>query len=75
MPLRPNRRYLIRPPKEGPDLGRANGRVTETPGGGVENPVPKNEVGLDTCREIVNGGIGLEVEVLTKVDSHGRDGP
>lgn len=55
-------------------LDRVNGRVTETPGGGVENPAPKNGAGLDTCRGTVNDETGPEVRAWITAELPGRDG-
>ncbi|GKZ38538.1 hypothetical protein AbraIFM66950_010819 [Aspergillus brasiliensis] len=54
--------------------GRVNGRVTETPGEGVESPALKNEAGLDTYHGTVNDETGLEVRAWITAESPERDG-
>lgn len=66
--------FPTRPGTETLVLGRVSGRVTGTPGGGVENPALKSEAGLDTCHGIVNDETGPEVRAWITAGLPGRDG-
>ncbi|GAA87527.1 hypothetical protein AKAW_05641 [Aspergillus luchuensis IFO 4308] len=74
MRLLTNPQSPTRPGTETLVLDRVSGRVTGTPGGGVENPARKSEAGLDTCHGIVNDETGPEVRAWITAELPGRDG-